>query len=155
MYHARRCSINLLSWKRTWRRSRSSHSLSFFKVRQQKLEVRSQLFGRLYNSMASGEGLDRSLFTVPNDVPISLLDCRTAFDALTPKEKLYAHYLAEASFNGGLIVLLQTSPEAPAIFLLLQHLFCKENAETLRSAATSAPNGPTDTEFEVKFQSFE
>ena len=37
-------------------------------------------------------------------------------DQLTPSEQLYSHYLSRASWWGGLIVLLQTSPESPDIF---------------------------------------
>lgn len=52
-------------------------------------------------------GIDVSQYTVPNDSEVVLLECKTAFDALTKKEKLYAHYLSQAAWNGGLIVLLQ------------------------------------------------
>jgi hypothetical protein len=50
---------------------------------------------------------DLSQYTLPNDTPVVVLDCQEAFDGLTDQEKLYAHYLAQASFAGGLIVLVQ------------------------------------------------
>ena len=67
------------------------------------------------------------------DTPVCILECTEAFNALTEKEKLYAHYLCRASWEGGLIVLLQTSPESGGIFLLLQNLFISESLESLRT----------------------
>lgn len=80
-------------------------------------------------------GIDVSQYTVPNDSEVVLLECKTAFDALTKKEKLYAHYLSQAAWNGGLIVLLQTSPESPGIYLLLQKLFKAQPVSELQNAA--------------------
>ena len=50
---------------------------------------------------------DLSQYVFPNDAPVAVLDCTEAFAGLTEKEKLYAHHLAQASFAGGLIVLVQ------------------------------------------------
>ena len=52
---------------------------------------------------------DLSQYTLPNDTGVCLLDCSTAFKNLTDKEKKYAHYIAQASWYGGLIVLVQVS----------------------------------------------
>ncbi|XP_075222805.1 dipeptidyl peptidase 3 isoform X2 [Lycorma delicatula] len=70
-----------------------------------------------------------------NEVPIVELECKSAFDALTETEKLYAHYLSQASWNGGLIVFLQTSPESPVIFSLLFKLFSGQSLEELRESS--------------------
>lgn len=59
---------------------------------------------------------DISQFTFPNDTPVCVLDCSEAFAGLTEKEKLYAHYLAQASFTGGLIVLVQVNSQIYCYF---------------------------------------
>ena len=97
--------------------------------------------------MATTQPTDLSQFLIPNDVPIVTLECQKAFQALTSKEKKYAHYLAKASWCGGLICLFQTSPEAPLIFLLLQKLFKAEDVTVLKEKALKA--GLIDDEFQV------
>ena len=50
---------------------------------------------------------NRSEYVLPNDTEVLSLDCQNAFNALSDKEKLYAHYLSKASWYGGLICLHQ------------------------------------------------
>ena len=69
------------------------------------------------------------------DTPVSKLECKVAFENLSDNEKLYAHYLSRASFEGCLTVLLQTSPESVPIFLLLQELFSGQSVQELRNAS--------------------
>ena len=93
--------------------------------------------------------LDLTQHIIPNDTDILVLDCKTAFNGLTSREKLYAHYLGRASWNGSLICLLQLSPESPGIFLLFQRLFGAENLEELRKKALAGDAGVTTEDFEV------
>ncbi|XP_066588840.1 dipeptidyl peptidase 3 isoform X2 [Prorops nasuta] len=77
---------------------------------------------------------DISLYTLPNNQPVVLLECEPVFKALTLQEKLYAHYLSKASWNGGLIVLVQTSPESPLLFALIHKIFLIESVNELKQS---------------------
>ena len=66
--------------------------------------------------MSSTASQARAQFVFPDDQPLVRLDASTAWDHLTTSEQLYSHYLSRASWWGGLVVLLQTSPESPDIF---------------------------------------
>ncbi|GAB6021089.1 bifunctional diacylglycerol diphosphate phosphatase/phosphatidate phosphatase [Chamberlinius hualienensis] len=79
-------------------------------------------------------GNQLSQFVIHNDHLVASLDCEQAFNGLTDQEKLYAHYLSLASWHGGLIVLLQTSPEAPVIYVLLRKLYT-QNIDELKEIA--------------------
>ena len=59
---------------------------------------------KYYSTMAE---VDMTYFVLPNEQPVVPLECRTAFENLSNKEKCYAHHLSKASWYGGLIVLLQ------------------------------------------------
>ncbi|ESO85412.1 hypothetical protein LOTGIDRAFT_177525 [Lottia gigantea] len=90
---------------------------------------------------------DVSQYTLPNDTGVCLLECTNAFNALTDREKLYSHYISQASFAGGLIVLIQTSPESPGIFVLLQKVFRGQSLEDLKKVASD--NGINEEEFQA------
>ena len=74
------------------------------------------------------------------------MDARTAFEKLTEREQLYAHYLSRASFYGGLVVLIQTSPESPAIFRLIHRINVSQPMEDLK-ASVVGKDGVTDVDF--------
>lgn len=95
---------------------------------------------------------DFSQYIISREVDINLLNCGSAFSGLTEKEKLYAHYLCRASWEGSLICLLQTSPESPGIFLLLQKLFHAEPIEKLVERLLRIENGPSKDEVEVSYK---
>jgi dipeptidyl-peptidase-3 len=86
-------------------------------------------------------------YAVTNDQPVTTLDARTAFEKLTEREQLYAHYLARASFWGGLIVLVQTSPESPSIYRLIQRINHGQTTEELKASVVNDNNGITDEDF--------
>ncbi|KAK4220726.1 peptidase family M49-domain-containing protein [Podospora fimiseda] len=44
------------------------------------------------------------------------LQIKTIFNTLSPREKLYAHHLSQAAWQGSRIILRQTSPESAGIF---------------------------------------
>ncbi|ODM98954.1 Dipeptidyl peptidase 3 [Orchesella cincta] len=76
-----------------------------------------------------------SRYILQLDTPVLDLDCSEAFNGLTDQEKSYAYYLSQASWIGGLIVNVQTSPESPAIFCLLHDLFKSNGLEGLKTLA--------------------
>lgn len=91
--------------------------------------------------------VDTTLYTLPNNQPIVALQCENVFKALTQKEKLYAHYLSQAAWSGGLIVLIQTSLESPLIFALLHKIYLAEPINELKDAVIHA--NVTEVEFTV------
>ncbi len=48
-----------------------------------------------------------SQYILPLSQPVVSLDCEVAFNGLEPREKLYAHYLSQACWYGGLAVAAQ------------------------------------------------
>lgn len=85
-----------------------------------------------------------------NKIKVNCLSCEGAFGGLTDRERLYAFHIGKAAWEGAKICLVQTSPEAPLIFELLQRTFAGCDADPtviadLGSAATSA--GVSDCAF--------
>jgi dipeptidyl-peptidase-3 len=74
--------------------------------------------------------------------PIAQLDCQTAFNNLTSKERLYAYWMSEASWQGSLITLEQVSPESREIFDMFQILFSIASPEVLEKLARSNDVSP-------------
>ena len=67
---------------------------------------------------------------------------------MTEREKLYAHHISRASFYGGLIVLLQTSPESPLIYRLIQLINAAQTVDELKKSAINE-HGITPEDFQA------
>ena len=91
--------------------------------------------------------MDTSGFVISPDSPINRLECREAFQGLTNRERCYSHFLSRAGWDGGLICLLQTSPESAPIFLLLKEVFSRQSVDSLREATKGSVS---EQEFQVK-----
>ncbi|XP_063222165.1 dipeptidyl peptidase 3 isoform X3 [Bacillus rossius redtenbacheri] len=96
-----------------------------------------------WHHTAAMKDLDQHM--LPNNYPIVELDCKVAFDCISPKQKLYCHYLNLASWHGSLIVYLQTSPESPIIFSVLTKTLLSQPIAELREASLS--KGVTEDDF--------
>eukprot|EP00050_Salpingoeca_kvevrii_P008021 m.300153 g.300153 ORF g.300153 m.300153 type:complete len:720 (-) comp14359_c0_seq1:110-2269(-) len=83
----------------------------------------------------------RSLFSIPSDCPVQLLDCRDAFGPLSAQERLYAHHIARAGFEGAKICLLQCSHEAVPVFTLLRLVFDDKAGSVADAVAAAAAAG--------------
>lgn len=79
--------------------------------------------------------VDVSQYILPQDQPFVRLEIETAFNGLTKQEKLYSHYLSQASWNGSLITFIQTSPESGPIFVLLLKFFSEQDNNAFKETA--------------------
>lgn len=81
---------------------------------------------------------DKSQYVLPTDQPFVRLEIESAFNGLTEQEKLYAHHISKASWAGGLVTFLQTSPESGPLFVLLHKLFSSQPVSDFKSQAVKA-----------------
>lgn len=85
-----------------------------------------------------------SEYIIPNNSPVTFVDCEKAFSILTDKEKVYSHYLSKAAFYGSLIVLPQTSLESSLIFVSLHKLIKAQPVSELKNNALEKCNFSED-----------
>ncbi|OBT90313.1 hypothetical protein VE02_03317 [Pseudogymnoascus sp. 03VT05] len=85
----------------------------------------------------------------PTVVP---LEIRKHFEALTPRQKRYAHYISKASFAGTRIILRQVSPESESIydFILSLHR-ASISAGSWSSYATRAGVSAQDLQYFLEY----
>ncbi|KAF3933402.1 hypothetical protein ABW19_dt0207713 [Dactylella cylindrospora] len=60
---------------------------------------------------------------------VKSLNARRIFETLTPKEKLYAHHLSRASWQGARIIMAQVSKESESIYDLILELYAISNGD--------------------------
>lgn len=84
--------------------------------------------------------------------PVYYLDSTQAFNALEVAEKKYIYACSQASWVGGLIDLIQTSPESAGIFLLVQKIFQSEKPTEIVELAKK--NGFSDEEITATMSYF-
>ena len=89
---------------------------------------------------------DLSAHILPPSTPLNCLYAERSFRDLSMKERMYCHYLARAAWEGGLICLLQTSPESVPIFLLMKDLLSRQSLMVLRERVR---NKVTKEEYEA------
>ncbi|XP_048523550.1 dipeptidyl peptidase 3 isoform X2 [Dendroctonus ponderosae] len=82
--------------------------------------------------------VDKAQHVLPLDQPFVKLEIQAAFNGLTDRERLYAHHISKASWVGGLITLIQTSPESGPLFVLLHKVLSCEKPEQLMQSAIKA-----------------
>lgn len=103
-------------------------------------KIRSKILMRSILSfrMTNDNQYDKKHFILPLDQPVVAFEAAQAFTALSVQQRLYAYHLSQACWTGSLIALVQTSPEAPALFVLLHKLFSAISPSKLRAAAQAA-----------------
>ncbi|KAH3854367.1 dipeptidyl peptidase 3-like [Dreissena polymorpha] len=87
------------------------------------------------------------LHYVKPNTEFHMLECSSAFNKLSEREKKYAHYMSRACWYGGLIILYQVSPESPAIFVLLHKLFKRQTFQEIQDLART--QGLTEDEIQA------
>lgn len=82
--------------------------------------------------------MNKSLYITPRSVPYCPLLLASAFNALTPQQRLYAHHMMYAGWCGAAVVAKQVSHESYDIIRLCQRLFAQHNVQGLKQAASNA-----------------
>ncbi|BGP32071.1 hypothetical protein JCM10296v2_003850 [Rhodotorula toruloides] len=91
--------------------------------------------------------VDKSRYLADSNPPICSLRIADSFKALTSQEKLYAHYLSQASWAGGRIIQRQTTPTAERLCDLVIATFSAEKGKVADLAALKAKSGVNDVDW--------
>ncbi|KAG8924473.1 hypothetical protein FRC02_010405 [Tulasnella sp. 418] len=81
--------------------------------------------------MASTAEISRSRFLADRDPPICSMEVDKSFALLTPKEKLYAHFISKASWAGVRIIQGQWTTYAQELYDLLILVFSQKGAKKI------------------------
>jgi dipeptidyl-peptidase-3 len=73
--------------------------------------------------------MSTSTLLADRQAAIARLEAKTFFNQLSKNEKLYAHYMAKASFAGSRIIITQANPRGPEIFDLIQSIFTTKDGK--------------------------
>jgi dipeptidyl-peptidase III len=87
--------------------------------------------------------VDETFYVTPEELPVRELEVEGPFSGLTSQEKLYAHWMAQASWIGSIITWEQLSPESPGLLRLFQRVFSTDRVALRREASR---RGVTDEE---------
>ncbi|KIO02999.1 hypothetical protein M404DRAFT_629902 [Pisolithus tinctorius Marx 270] len=83
--------------------------------------------------------------------PICRVEVAKAFDQLTPREKLYAHYIGQACWAGGRVVQGQWTPQAHTLYDLLVLTF-SANGKLADLEALKQRSGVSEQDFDDALQ---
>jgi dipeptidyl-peptidase III len=96
---------------------------------------------------------DPRLFLADKDAPFCSLNVASAFAQLSPKERLYAHYIGRASWHGARIVQEQTTPWGVEIYDMLIGTFSdKTGKKMVDIEALKVKSGLDDADWEAVMQ---
>ncbi|MBW0514372.1 hypothetical protein O181_054087 [Austropuccinia psidii MF-1] len=76
-----------------------------------------------YSDMAQSSALSQSRYQADSNPPICSLNVSSSFNSLTKTEKLYAHWMSRASWEGARIIMNQWTPQAEDLFDFILSLF--------------------------------
>ncbi|KAI8059338.1 peptidase family M49 [Gongronella butleri] len=84
--------------------------------------------------------------------PFARLEAKPYFEALSPKEKLYAHHMSRAAFEGTRIVMTQTNPAAASIYDLILKLFSTRDGQLVEAQTLQDKSGVSPDAFDAMLQ---
>ncbi|KAK0497634.1 aflatoxin-detoxifizyme [Armillaria luteobubalina] len=105
----------------------------------------------IYRRAMATATVHRERFLADNAAPLCSMDVGKSFDQLSPKEKLYTHYLTEASWAGARIIQAQWTAQATDLYDLLILIF-SANGKLADLNALKTSSGLSDDDWEALTQ---